>query len=147
MGLKPHCTTPKKIWCLVGTFPGEKRINKILMRLIALDNLKKTIPLTDKDQKLALLQAPFTGTTLFGGELGKLQEANTKQASAFTVFPTPTEPPVSYSSRPYVGQGKSYNFSDRRGGYSQKSGGRGREWAGPLQPPLSLDSLKKTRQP
>ena len=53
---------------------------------IALDNFKKTIPLTDEDQKL-----------------------------------------VSFSTRPYVGRGKSYNYSDRREGYSRKSGGRGKE--------------------
>ena len=57
----------------------------LLRRLIALDYLKKTIPPTVKDQKLALLHAPFTGTTLFGGELAKVQKANTKRASALTV--------------------------------------------------------------
>ena len=55
----------------------------MLMRcLIALDNLKKTQPPIDEDQKLALLHAPFTGTTLFRGELAKLQEANTKRGNA-----------------------------------------------------------------
>ena len=34
--------------------------------------------------------------------------------------------PVSYSSRVYVERGKSFNYSDRRGGYSRKSSGRGR---------------------
>ena len=61
----------------------------LIPHLIALDNIKKTIPPTVKDQKLALLHAPFTGTTLFGGELAKLQEANTKHANAFNVFPMP----------------------------------------------------------
>ena len=56
----------------------------LMRRLIALDNLKKTLPLIDEDQKLALLHTP------------------------------------------YVRQGKSYNYSDRRGGYSRKSGGQGR---------------------
>ena len=59
-----------------------------MRRLIALDNLKKTVPPIDEDQKLAFLHAPFTGTTLFGIELAKLQEANTKWASALTVFHT-----------------------------------------------------------
>ena len=54
----------------------------LMCHLIALDNLKKTILLTDKDKKLALLHAPFMDTTLFGGELTKLQEGNTKPASA-----------------------------------------------------------------
>ena len=73
----------------------------MLMRhLIALDSLKKTQPLIDKDKKIALFHAPFTGTTLLGGELAKLQEANTKRANAVIVF-LPAVPPVSHSSRPY----------------------------------------------
>ena len=68
----------------------------MLMRhLIALDNLKKTIPPAVKDQRLAVLHAPFTGTTLSGAELAKLQKANTKRACALTVF---------YSTRPYAGR-------------------------------------------
>ena len=51
--------------------------NKMLLRSsIALDCLGRTLPPIDEDQKLALLHAPFKGTTLFGGELAKLQEAN-----------------------------------------------------------------------
>ena len=97
--------------------------NKMLMRRsIALDCLRRTLPPIDEDQKLALLHAPFKGTTLFGGELAKLQEANTKRAATFTVFPQPTVPPASYSTRPFVGQGMSFN--DRKG--SMKPGGRGR---------------------
>ena len=50
--------------------------NKMLLRCsIALDCLERTLPPIDEDQKLALLHAPFKGTTLFGGELAKLQEA------------------------------------------------------------------------
>ena len=94
--------------------------NKMLLHCsIALDCLRRTLPPIDEDQKLALLHAPFKGTTLFGGELAKLQEANTKCAATFTV---PTAPPASYSTRPYVGQGKSFN--DRKG--FKKPGGRGR---------------------
>ena len=97
-------------------FSWREAHNKMLMcRLIALYNIKKTIPPTDEDQKLALLHAPFTGTTLFGGMLAKLQEANTKHASALNVFPTPL-PPV--STHPHVGRWESYNYSDRRGGSS-----------------------------
>ena len=67
--------------------------NKMLLRRsIALDCLRRTLPPIDDDQKLALLHAPFKGTTLFGGELSKLQEANTKRAATFTVFPQPTAP-------------------------------------------------------
>ena len=91
----------------------EAHNNMLLRRSIALDNLRRTLPLIDEDQRLALLHAPFKGTTLFGGELAKLQEANTKHAATFTVFPTPIASPVSHSSRPYVRRGKS--FSDRRG--------------------------------
>ena len=54
--------------------------NKMLLRRsIALDCLERTLPPIDQDQKLALLHAPFRGTTLFGGELAKLQEANMKR--------------------------------------------------------------------
>ena len=67
--------------------------NKMLLRRsIALDCLRRMLPPIDDDQKLALLHAPFKGTTLFGGELAKLQEANTKRAATFTVFPQPTAP-------------------------------------------------------
>ena len=80
------------------------------------------LPPIDDDQKLALFHAPFKGAMLFGGELAKLEEANTKSAATFTVFPQPTAHPASYFSRPYVGRGRSFN--DRRG--FKKSGGRGR---------------------
>ena len=69
----------------VATSHGERRT--IRCRSIALDNLRKTLPPTDEDQRLAVFHAPFKGTTLFGGELAKLQEANTKHAVTFTVFP------------------------------------------------------------
>ena len=100
----------------------------LLRHSIALDCLRKTLPPIDEDQRLALLHAPFKGTTLFGGELAKLQEANTKLAVTFAVFPTPIAPPVSYSSRLYVGQGK--NFSDRKG--PKKPSGRGRGQGRPM---------------
>ena len=97
--------------------------NKMLLRRsIALDCLDRTLPPIDEDQKLALLHAPFKGTTLFGGELAKLQEANTKRAATFNVFPQPTAPPTSYSARTYVGCGKS--FKDKKG--FKRPGGRGR---------------------
>ena len=81
--------------------------NKMLLRRsIALDCLRRTLPPIDDDQKLALLHASFKGTTLFGGELAKLQEA--KRAATFTVFPQPTAPPASYSTLPYVRRGRSF---------------------------------------
>ena len=80
---------------------------------IALDCLERTLPPIDEDQKLALLHALFKGTTVFGGELAKLQEANTKCAATFPMFPQPTAPSTSYSTRPYVGRGKS--FKDKKG--------------------------------
>ena len=89
---------------------------------------QKDLPPIDEDQRLALLHAPFKGTTLFRGELAKLQEANTKHAATFAVFPTPTAPPVSYSSRPYVRRSKT--FSDRKG--SKKLSGRGRGQGRPM---------------
>ena len=66
--------------------------------------------------------APFKGTTRFGGELAKLQEANTKRAATFTVFPQPTAPSTSYSTRPCVRRGRS--FKDKKG--FKRPGGRGR---------------------
>ena len=100
----------------------------LLRRSIALDCLRKTLPPIDEDQRLTLLHAPFKGTTLFRGEMAKLQEANTKRTATFAVFPTPTAPPVSYSSRPYVGRGNS--FSDRKG--PKKPSGRGKGQGRPL---------------
>ena len=92
--------------------------NKMLLRRsIALDCLERTLPPIDEDQKLALLHAPFKGTTLFGGE-----ELNTKRDATFTVFPQPTVPSTSYSTRPYVRRGKS--FKDKKG--FKRPGGRGR---------------------
>ena len=115
--------------------------NKMLLRRsIALDCLERTLPPIDEDQKLALLHAPFKGTTLFGDELAKLQEANTKRAATFTVFPQPTAPSTSYSARPYVGHGKS--FKDKKGLADKRirdladvAGDR----AGPPLPPRLLD--------
>ena len=74
--------------------------NHMLMhRSVALDNLSKTIPLIDPGQKVALLQAPFKGTTLFRGELAKLYRANNKErASSVTVYPAAT--PQSYTTKP-----------------------------------------------
>ena len=67
--------------------------NDMLIRgSIALENLSRTISLIDEDQKVAFLHAPFKGTTLFRGELVKLQKANTERASALTMFPTPGAP-------------------------------------------------------
>ena len=81
--------------------------NKMLLRRsIALDCLRRTLPPIDEAQKLALFHAPFKGTSLFGGELAKLQDANTKRAATFTVFPQPTAPSTSYSTSPYVGRGR-----------------------------------------
>ena len=105
-------------------FSWREAHNKMLLgRSIALNCLRKTLPPIDEDQKLALLHAPFKGTTLFGAELAKLQEANMKRAATFAVFPKPTAPPVSYSSHPYVRRGKS--FSDRKGPKKPSGWGRG----------------------
>ena len=46
--------------------------NMLMCRSVALDNLSRTIPPIDSDQKVALLHAPFKVTTLYGGELAKL---------------------------------------------------------------------------
>ena len=92
----------------------------LLRRSIAHDCLRRTLPPIDEDQKLALLHAPFKGTTLFGGELAKLHEANTKRAATFTVFPQPTA--NSANGALYVGRGRSFN--GKKG--FKKPGGRGR---------------------
>ena len=76
----------------------EEHNKMLLRRSIAIDCLRRTLPPIHDNQKLALMHAPFKGTTLFGGELAKLQEANTKRAATVTVFPQPTAPPASYST-------------------------------------------------
>ena len=115
--------------------------NKMLLRRsIALDCLRRTLPPIDEDQKLALLHAPFKGTTLFGGELAKLQEPNTKRAATFTVFPQPTAPSASYSTRPYVGRGR---ISTKRRALRNLAGEVG-DRAGPRLPHLA--SLKIARK-
>ena len=86
----------------------------LMRRSINLDDLNTTIPPIDEDQKLALLHAPFMGTTLFG-ELAKLQEANTKRASALTVSRCWQRPCLLFFTSLYVGRGNNYN-SDRKGG-------------------------------
>ena len=53
---------------------------------VALDNQSQTIPLIDSDQMVALLHAPFKGTTLFELELAKLHRANKKRANSVTVY-------------------------------------------------------------
>ena len=119
--------------------------NKMLLRRsIALDCLERTIPPIAEDQKLALLHAPFKGTTLFVGELAKLQEVNTKRAATFTVFPQPTAPPTLYSTRPYVGRGRS--FKDKKGFRRPGGHGRGQGRSAPsattTRPGQSKDSQK-----
>ena len=119
--------------------------NKMLLRRsIALDCLRRTLPPIDKDQKLALLHAPFKGTTLFGGELAKLQEANTKRAATFTVFPQPTVPSASYSTRNYVSE---VGVSMKRRALRNLAG-EARDRAGPRVPPRVRDlaSLKMARK-
>ena len=125
-------------------FSWREAHNKMLLAApFSLDCLRKTLPPIDEDQRLALLHASFKGTTLFGGELAKLQEANMKRAATFTVFPTPTAPPVSYSSHPY--DGRKSVFLTGRALRSRVDGAGDR--ADPCQPPLSLGlaSLRKAR--
>ena len=61
--------------------------NMLMCSSMALDNLSRTIPPIDSDQKVALLHAPFKGTTHFGGKLAKLHRANKECASSVTVYP------------------------------------------------------------
>ena len=77
--------------------------NHMLMRRsVALNNLSKTLPLIDSDQRVALLHAPFKGTTLFGGEFAKIYKANKEHGSSVTVYPA--APPQTYSTKPYTGR-------------------------------------------
>ena len=94
--------------------------NNILMRhFVALDNLSRTFPPIDPDQKFALLQAPFKGTTLFGSELAKLHRANKERASLVTVYPAAS--PQTYSTN--TGCGRSF----RKGGASYRRDRRDRD--------------------
>ena len=97
--------------------------NRMLMgRSVAWDNLSKTIPPIDSDQKVAVLltAAPFKGTTFLGGELAKLHRANKEPASSVTVYPAATS--QSYSTKPYQG-GRPF----RKGGSSYRKSGRDRD--------------------
>ena len=96
--------------------------NHMLMRRsVGLDNLSKTIPPIDPDLKLALLHAPFNGTTLFKGELAKLHRANKEHASSVTVYPGAT--PQSKPTKLYPGCGRSF----RKAGSSYRKSGRDRD--------------------
>ena len=63
--------------------------NMLMHHSVALDNLSPTIPPLDSDQKFAFFNGPFKGTTLFGGELAKLQKANKEHVSSLTVYLAP----------------------------------------------------------
>ena len=94
--------------------------NKMLLRRsIALDCLRRTLPPIDEDQKLALLHAPFKGSTLFGGSWPSYRK---RTRSVLPPSPCSLSAPCIFSTRPYVGQGKSFN--NRKG--FKKPGGRGR---------------------
>ena len=111
--------------------------NKMLLRRsIALDCPERTLPPMDQDQKLALLHAPFKGTMLFGGELAKLQEANTKRAATFTVFPQPTAPPYILLYAPFM-RVVVRALEIRRASRNQAAEAGDR--AGPRQPPPLQD--------
>ena len=92
--------------------------NMLMCRSMALDNLSRTIPPIDSDQKVALLHAPFKGTTHFGGKLAKLHRANKECASSVTVYPAAS--PQTYSIKPDTGRGRSF----KKGGSSYRRGGR-----------------------
>ena len=61
-----------------------------------------------KIRRLLSFKHLFNGTTLFVGELAKLQKANTELASALTVFPSPAAPPSAYAPEAYSGRDKSF---------------------------------------
>ena len=94
------------------------RFHMLMRGSVALDNLSETIPVIDSDHGVALLHAPFKGTTLFGGELAEIYRANKERASSVTVYLAAT--PQTYSTKPYTGRGKSF----KKGGSSYRRGGR-----------------------
>ena len=65
----------------------------------ALENLSSLVPPIDEDyiHVANLLHAPFKGSTLFGGELAKLQNLNMEQAKILTMFPHRAGPLTTYS--------------------------------------------------
>ena len=67
-----------------------------------------------------------------------------KRAATFTLFPQPTAPSTSYSTRPYVGRGKS--FKDKKGFKRPGSRGRGQGRSAPsatfTRPGQSKDGQK-----
>ena len=93
----------------------------LMRRSVALDNISKTIPPIDPDQKVTLLHVPFKGTTLFEGELAKVYRANKERAISVTVYPA--APPQSYNTKPYTVRGRSF----RKGGSSYRKSGRDRD--------------------
>ena len=86
---------------------------------VALDNLSKTIPSIDSDHSVALLHAPFKGTTLFGRIS---QDIQGKQGTCYFRNCLPGAPPQTYSTKPYTDRGKSF----KKGG-SYRRGGRDRD--------------------
>ena len=128
-------------------FAWREAHNKMLWRhSIALDNLRRTLPRIDEDQRLVLLHVPFKVSTLFGGELVKLQEANTKHMATFTVFLMPIVPPVIYSSHLYMDKGKVFLTEEAQGSLVVRAEDR----AGPSHLPpvclINLASLKKAKR-
>ena len=121
--------------------------NHMLMcRSVAVENLSKTIPLRDSDQKVALLHAPFKGTTLFRGELAKLHRPNKEPASSVTVYLAAASQTYSTSvSRPW----QVFQRFFKRGGSSYKKSGRDRIRVDPPLWPQLLDcsSLEAFRPP
>ena len=106
---------------LVAGYACRSVHNHMLMRhSVVLDNLAKTIPLIDPDQRVALLHAPFRSITLFRGELAKVYRANKEPTSSVTVYPA--APPQSYTTKPYTGRGRS--FRKRGSSYRRSSGDR-----------------------
>ena len=110
--------------------------NKMLLRRsIALDCLRRMLPPIDDDQKLALLHAPFKGTTLFGGELAKLQFSLSQQRPLHLILLDRTcmsdEVEVSVTERAL-----------------RNLAGEAGERAGPLLPPRvpNLATLKKAKR-
>ena len=84
---------------LVSSFNFTWRVvhyNILMRHSIALDNITRTIPPIDENQKVAL-HASFMATTLSEVNWQNYKKPNIVHASALTVFPAPAELPSAYA--------------------------------------------------
>ena len=114
------CLHQLKLDLVAGSnFAWRKVHNNMLMRhSIALEKLSQNIPLIEFRSEGCFTSCTFQGygTTLFEGELAKLQKAYKKRASSLTVYPAPEASSQTYTTKPYTGRSRSF----RKGGSSYR---------------------------